>query len=378
MSGPTAADGAGTVPGAAPRRQRGRSTGDAEVDAAIEHLLDLAGAHADRDLLFDLFATAVDLAGDDADRLDLKIATAALREMATAFGMFAPYRSYPKITIFGSARTKPDDPLYLQTRDLAAAMAAEGWMVITGAGPGIMAAGIEGAGREHSFGVNIRLPHEQEPNPFIKGDPKLVAMKYFFTRKLELIKESDGFVVLPGGFGPLDESFELLTLLQNGKTLPTPVVFLETPGGTYWDEWQAFLAAEVATRGYIHDHDLDLFLVTEDVDEAVAEIRGFYRNYHSIRWTGSTLVIRLNVAPTNDELDAINDRFGDLAVTGRIERTGPTGPEAADDDHPDLPRLAIRFDFNRYGRLRTLIDALNALPSAPKHLALPPGHHAPA
>ncbi|MCB1015836.1 MAG: LOG family protein, partial [Acidimicrobiales bacterium] len=266
---------------------------------------------------------------------------------------------------------------YVQARDLARAMAAHGWMVITGAGPGIMAAGMEGAGRERSFGVNIRLPHEQEPNAFIKGDPKLVAMKYFFTRKLELIKESDGFVVLPGGFGTLDESFELLTLLQNGKTLPTPVVFLETPGGTYWDDWQRFLAAEVAPRGYIHDHDLDLFLVTEEIDAAVEEIRGFYRNYHSIRWTGTTLVIRLRNTPTDDDIDRLNDEFGDLARTGRIERSGPTGPEAADDDHPELPRLVISFDFNRYGRLRTLIDALNALPSAPVELALPPGHHDP-
>lgn len=359
-----------------PNGRPASSTGNPEIDATISHLLDLAGATDDRDLLFDLFATATDLAGDDADRLDLKIATAALREMAVAFEMFAPYRAYPKITIFGSARTQPDDPLYVQARDLAAAMAAHGWMVITGAGPGIMAAGIEGAGREHSFGVNIRLPHEQEPNPFIKGDPKLVAMKYFFTRKLELIKESDGFVVLPGGFGTLDESFELLTLLQNGKTLPTPVVFLETPGGTYWDEWESFLATEIAPRGYIHDHDLDLFLVTEDVDEAVAEIRGFYRNYHSIRWTGATLIIRLRAAPTDAELAQLNTDFGDLAVAGGIERSGPTGPEAADDDHPDLPRLRIRFDFNRYGRLRTLIDALNALPSAPTDLPLPPGHGA--
>ncbi len=366
-----------TEAGPGPRARPVRSTGSPEVDSAIAGLLDLAGATDDRDLLSELAATVVDLASDDADRLDLKIANAALREMAVAFKMFAPYRSYPKVTIFGSARTQPDDPLYLQARDLARAMAAEGWMVITGAGPGIMAAGIEGAGREHSFGVNIRLPHEQEPNPFIKGDPKLVAMKYFFTRKLELIKESDGFVVLPGGFGTLDESFELLTLLQNGKTLPAPIVFLETVGGTYWDEWQSFLATEIAPRGYIHDHDLDLFLVTEDVDEAVAEIRGFYRNYHSIRWTGATLIIRLRRAPTDAELARLNADFGDLAVAGGIERTGPTGPEAADDDHPELPRLTIHFDFNRYGRLRTLIDALNALGSAPADLPPPPGHATP-
>jgi uncharacterized protein (TIGR00730 family) len=347
-----------------------------EIDAAIAALLDLAGATDDRDQLTQIIATAIGLASADADRLDLKIANAALAEMAAAFAMFAPYRAFPKVTMFGSARTLPDDPLYVQARELARVLADHGWMVITGAGPGIMAAGIEGAGRERSFGVNIRLPHEQSANEFIIGDPKLVSMKYFFTRKLELIKESDGFVVLPGGFGTLDEAFELLTLLQNGKTLPAPIVFLETPGGTYWDEWQSFLAAEVAPRGFISDHDLDLFLVTEDVDQAVAEIRGFYRNYHSLRWTGSTLVIRLRAEPTPEEVAALNDEFADLAVAGGLTSVGPTRAERADDDHLDLPRLVIQFDFDRYGRLRTLINALNRLASAPAELALPPGHSA--
>jgi len=350
--------------------------GQGEIDAAIDHLLDVAGAVDDRDVLADIVAAAVSLAGPEADRLDLKITRDAVKEMATAFAMFAPYRHFPKITIFGSARTRPDDPLYLQARDVARAMAEAGWMVITGAGPGIMAAGIEGAGRERSFGVNIRLPHEQGANEFIAGDPKLVSMKYFFTRKLELIKESDGFVVLPGGFGTLDESFELLTLLQNGKTLPAPIVFLEARGGTYWDAWQQFLADEVATRGYIQDDDLDLLLVTEDIDEAAAEILGFYRNYHSIRWTGSTLVIRLRAAPTPDELAALNRDFADLAVSGSIAATGPTRAERSDDDNLDLARLTIQFDFTRYGRLRALIDALNRLGSAPAELALPPGHSA--
>ena len=350
----------------------------ATADEAIDALLETAGVSANVDQIRQILATGVLLGQDGTDRLDLKIARAALAEMRDAFKLFAAFADTPKVTIFGSARTRTDDPQYAQAHEVAAALAARGWMVVTGAGPGIMQAAMEGAGADRSIGVSIRLPFEERANHIIHDDPKHVSMKYFFTRKLELIKESDGFVVLPGGFGTLDESFELLTLLQNGKTLPTPVVFLETPGGTYWDEWQAFLAAEVATRGYIHDHDLDLFLVTEDVAEAVAEIRGFYRNYHSMRWTGSTLVLRLNAAPTDDELEAINERFGDLAVTGRIERSGPTGPEAADDDHPELPRLAIRFDFNRYGRLRTLIDALNALPSAPAELALPPGHHAPS
>lgn len=349
-------------------------SGDAEIDDAIADILDMAGAVDDRDQLFEIMATAARLAGDGADRLDLKIANAALREMRLAFRAFAPYRSSPKITIFGSARTARDDPLYVQARDLAAAMAADGWMVITGAGPGIMAAGLEGAGRERAFGVNIRLPHEQAANEFIAGDSKLVSMKYFFTRKLELIKESDGFVVLPGGFGTLDESFELLTLLQNGKSVPAPIVFLETPGGTYWDRWQAFLADEIVPRGFIHDHDLDLFLVTEDVAEAVAEIRCFYRNYHSIRWTGKTLVIRLRARPTDTELAALNEEFADLVVSGQIEHATPTADEVAQNDHLDLPRLGLVFDFNRYGRLRTLIDVLNRLASAPVELAAPPGH----
>lgn len=346
------------------------------LDAAIDHLLEVAGAVHDRDVLRDIVAAAVSLAGPEADRLDLKITRDAVKEMATAFAMFAPYRAFPKVTIFGSARTQPDDPLYLQARDLARAMAEAGWMVITGAGPGIMAAGIEGAGREHSFGVNIRLPHEQGANEFIAGDSKLVSMKYFFTRKLELIKESDGFIILPGGFGTLDESFELLTLLQNGKTVPAPIVFLEARGGTYWDAWQSFLADEVAPRGYIDEDDLGLFLVTESIEQAAGEIRGFYRNYHSIRWLGPTLVIRLRVAPTDAELVALNDRFADLALSGGITRTGPTRAERAGRDNVDLPRLALEFDFTRYGRLRNLIDALNRLDSAPPDLALPPGHHA--
>ena len=208
------------------------------------------------------------------DVIDLKVADTALAEMAEAFRVFQPLRRRKKVTIFGSARTEPDHPAYRQARALAAAMAGAGWMVVTGAGPGIMAAGMEGAGREQSIGVNIRLPHEQGANRFIAQDPKLVEMRYFFTRKLMLLKESDGFIVLPGGFGTLDEGFELLTLLQTGKAEPAPVVLLDVPGGTYWDGWSRFLAEEVEPRGLVAPDDRAFFTITDDVAAASAELLG--------------------------------------------------------------------------------------------------------
>ncbi|HTT86792.1 MAG TPA: LOG family protein, partial [Acidimicrobiales bacterium] len=207
----------------------------------VDALVESTGITDRRDLYRAIFATVVQMAADQTEPIDLKLAAAALAEMVEAFRVFRPYRHAHKVTFFGSARTLPDDPLYLQTRRLAERMAGQGWMVVTGAGPGIMAAGMEGAGREKSLGVNIRLPHEQGANPFIAQDPKLVEMRYFFTRKLMLIKESDGYAVLPGGFGTLDEAFELLTLLQTGKAQPAPLVLLDIPGGTYWRGWQDFL-----------------------------------------------------------------------------------------------------------------------------------------
>ncbi|MFN2608558.1 MAG: TIGR00730 family Rossman fold protein [Acidimicrobiales bacterium] len=339
-------------------------TGDARLDARLDELLDAAGASDDRDQLFEILASAVGLAGDGADRLDLKITNAALAEMRQAFRVFAPWRDVPKVTVFGSARTLPDDPLYSQTRDLACALAGAGWMVVTGAGPGIMAAATEGAGPEQSLGVNIRLPFEG-PNAFVGDDRKLVVMKYFFTRKLMLMKESAGFVVLPGGFGTLDETFELLTLLQTGKAAPSPIVLLDVPGGTYWRAWERFLAAEVVGRGLAGPDDLVLCRITDDVTTAVGEVLGFFRNYHSIRWVGSRLVVRLRAVPTPAELDGLSSAFADICAKGAMEASGPLPAEVADDDHVELPRLVFRFNRMSYGRLRALVDALNALPSAP-------------
>jgi uncharacterized protein (TIGR00730 family) len=349
----------------APRPGRPRSgTGDAEVDRRVNELLDLVGATADRDQLFEILASAVGLAGDGADRLDLKITNAALAEMRRAYRVFAPWHDVPKVTIFGSARTRSDDPLYIQTRNLAAALAGAGWIVVTGAGPGIMAAGAEGAGPDHTIGVNIRLPFEG-PNPFVGDSRKLVVMKYFFTRKLMLMKESAGFVVLPGGFGTLDETFELLTLLQTGKAAPAPIVLLDVPGGGYWRGWQDFVGQEVVGRGLAGPDDLGLCHLTDDVDDAVAHVFGFYRNYHSLRWVGSRLVIRLRAEPRAGELDELNRAFADLCVEGGIEASPPLPPEVAGNDHLELSRLVLAFDRASYARLRALIDALNHLDSAP-------------
>jgi uncharacterized protein (TIGR00730 family) len=347
-----------------PLRTRYR-TGDKDLDRKLLDLLDEIGALGDRDQLFEILVSAIRLAGDDADRLDLKITSAALKEMRSAFRAFAPYRDRRKVTIFGSARTVLDHPAYVQAKDLAARLAAEGWMVVTGAGPGIMSAGLEGAGREHSFGVNIRLPFEQAPNPYIAGDPKLISMKYFFTRKLMLVKESHGFVSLPGGFGTLDETFELLTLVQTGKAAPAPIVLLDEPGGTFWQPLDAYLREHVAAEGYIHGDDFSLFTVTDSVDVAVEEILGFSRNFCSIRWVDDVLVLRLRHAPTPEELDALNDDFADLLLSGRIELTEPLPVEVAGDDQLDLPRIALHADNHLAGRLRALIDALNRLPSLP-------------
>ena len=309
--------------------------------------------------LLAMIGTLGDLAREGTSVGDLKIASAALAEMSEAFRVFRPYRAIRKMTMFGSARTQPEDPVYLLARDLATKLAQEDWMVVTGAGPGIMAAGLEGAGRDHSFGVNIRLPHEEGANPFIAQDPKLVEMRYFFTRKLMLIKESHAYAILPGGFGTQDECFELLTLLQTGKAEPAPVVLMETPGGEYWQGWLRFVKEQAIASGWVSAEDLSLFKVTTSVEEAAREIADFYRNYHSCRWVGDLLVLRVLVAPSTAELADLNRRFGDIVARGAIRSTAALPPERSSNDHPELPRLALRFDKWHFARLRQLIDAIN-------------------
>jgi uncharacterized protein (TIGR00730 family) len=347
----------------------GHQTGAALRQQFVD-LLDSMGTTANRDQLLEILETVARLASGHTDRLDLKIANAALKEMSEGFEVFAPYRHVRKLTMFGSARTLPSDPLYIQARDLARLLAAHGWSTVTGAGPGIMAAGLEGAGPDQAFGINIRLPFEAGPNPFIRDDPKLVSMKYFFTRKLLLIKESFAYAVLPGGFGTLDEAFELLTLIQTGKAEPAPVVLLEVAGGSYWKGWERFLTDEVASRGLIGPDDTCLYRIVDTVQDAAAEILGFYRNFHSLRWVGDTLVLRLESAPTADEAAQLSERFADVTDGPIRVLEGPLPAERRNSDFPDLARVALRFDRLSYARLRLLIDALNDLPSAPPRPAV--------
>jgi hypothetical protein len=238
-------------------------------------------------------------------------------------------------------------------------MAALDWMIITGAGPGIMAAGIEGAGAESSFGVNIVLPFEAAPTEFIADDPKLINFKYFFTRKLMFLKESHAFALLPGGFGTMDEAFELLTLMQTGRSPIVPVVLVDPPGSTYWESWRDFVERELVARELVAEADLDLFLISADVDAAVDEVVGFYRNYHSSRYVGRRLVLRLAEAPSDRMIASLNQAFGDIVESGSIERIEATPSEVEDDDGLHLSRIAFRFDRRGYSRLRHLIDALN-------------------
>jgi uncharacterized protein (TIGR00730 family) len=319
----------------------------------------------ERALAEHLLNAAVGLVGDRADLLDLKISASALTEMREAFTIFAPYRHIPKVTIFGSARTEPGDPLYAQAEDVARLLAAQGWMVVTGAGPGIMAAASEGAGREHSLGVNIRLPFESRANPFIDPVTKLVSMKYFFTRKLMLVKESKAFICLPGGFGTLDETFELLTLTQTGKGVPAPIVFLDTPGESFWGPVNELITKVLLPRRLIEPADLALYCVTDQAQAAVDEINNFYRTYHSIRFFGDDLVIRLQHAPTPEELIALNAEFADICQRSAITPASPRPAEIAEDDNIDLARISLKFDKRHWNRLRSLINALNRLDKHP-------------
>jgi uncharacterized protein (TIGR00730 family) len=334
-------------------------TGDPDLDQAVAAIVDQVAPGRNQDLVFELVTSSLRLALDGASRGDLKVANTSLKELRYAFQVFAPYRAARKASIFGSARTLPDDPLYDQARRLATRLAEHDWMIITGAGPGIMTAGIEGAGVENAFGVSIRLPFEATTSEFLEGDPKLVNFRYFFTRKLTFVKESDGFALLPGGYGTLDEAFETLTLIQTGKAQPAPIVLLDVPGGTYWRRWLEFVEAELEQRHWISPEDLKLLLITDDVDVAVDELTGFYANYHSMRFVDGEIVLRMSHAPDTEQLDALNEVFADIVVKGRIESIGPTKVELRDKDFPELERIAFRFDRRQWARLRELIDALN-------------------
>ena len=299
------------------------------------------------------------LADDKTSRGDLKIISRTLRELRYAFKVFSPYRRSRKVTMFGSARSLPDQPVYQQAVEFGRAMAAHDWFVITGAASGIMEAGHVGAGREHSMGLNILLPFEQSTNPIITGDRKLVYMKYFFTRKLMFVKESDAFCLMPGGFGTLDEGLEVLTLLQTGKHDMMPVVLLDEPRGGYWSAFDQFVRDQLLDRGMIGVEDLSLYRQTNRVEEAVEEILRFYSVYHSMRYVRTNLVFRLQRSLSEPLLEEINERFHDILLRGRFAVSGPLPEEREESDLVALPRLVFAFDRRSFGRLRQLIDCIN-------------------
>lgn len=329
------------------------------IERDIGALIDRHGGVHDRQYVVSLISTALGLSRDAVPTLDMKIAASALKEMREAFLMLAPYRDRRKVTIFGSARTATGDPLFAHTASLARALAERDWMVVTGAGPGIMEAGMIGAGREQSIGVSIRLPFETSANDVIAGDTKFVSMRYFFTRKLMLVKESQAFVCMPGGFGTLDEMFELLTLTQTGKGVPVPLVLMDLPGDPFWESVQSLVDDQLLPRGLISAEDINLFTVCTTIDQAVQEISHFYSNYDSIRYVGSQLVVRVRRAVNDELLDGLNSEFAGLLREGKFERTGPLPAEVADGDRLDLHRITFRFKRNDYGRLRLLIDFIN-------------------
>ena len=328
---------------------------------AIRALIAEHGGIHNADLVESIIENALDLLTDVKHRGDVRVIQATVRELRYSFRLFERYSDKRRVTIFGSARTEPKQIEYQQTADFAAKMVEAGYMVITGAGPGIMQAGHEGAGPEHSFGVNIRLPWEQNANPVILKDQKLINFKYFFTRKLMFVRQCHAVALFPGGYGTLDEAFEVLTLLQTGKCQPLPLVLVDRPKGTYWKSWDRYVKDHLLRNKLISEEDLKLYYLTDNTADAVKHINRFYRNYHSFRFVRKRLVMRLLHAPTDTAIAALNEDFADIITGDPIRVINATAEERRDNDFPDLPRIAFGFDQKSYSRLRELIDAVNLL-----------------
>ena len=334
---------------------------DPKLKLQIEQLVKFKGGGYNETEDAEIIENALKLLTDVKDTGDVRVIQTALRELRYSFRLFAPYASKRKVSIFGSARTQPDRVEYQQAVEFGHKIVAAGFMVITGAGPGIMQAGHEGAGPENSFGVNIRLPWEQGANPVIAEDKKLITFKYFFTRKLIFIRHSDAIVLFPGGFGTLDEGYEAITLMQTGKSQLMPLVLVDRPGGTYWKTWDIHIREELLRNKLISPPDLNLYQITDSTDEAVKVITRFYRNFHSTRFVKELFIIRLKNAPTESALAALNEDFADIIVDGKIHVVQPTPEEVEHGEHLELKRIAFNFNRRDYGRLRQMIDVLNGM-----------------
>lgn len=335
-------------------------TVEAPFDQRVQELVRDWGANKNPDLIEEMIVTALKMARDEMSVADLKLINRSLKEMRYAAKVFARYEQFRKVVVFGSARVSPEAPESKIAEQFARKMVAQNYMVITGGGEGIMGAAQRGAGRERSFGLNIRLPFEQQANEIIEGDPKLINFNYFFDRKLNFVKESHAFALFPGGFGTMDETFEILTLMQTGKARIIPIVLLDRPDGTYWETWMTFLTEHLFKLGFIGEEDFSFFKIAHDVDEAVGEILQFYKIYHSARWVGERLVLRVCHALSKCAVADLNKKFKDVLREGEIVQDSALRQEKNEPEIWKLPRLILTPYRNNFGRFRQLIDAVNA------------------
>ena len=333
----------------------------AEVLAEVERIYRQSEEGLAEHLYRELLLNSLKCKRDDLDLLDLKVIRRALSEFRYAARVFKPYRKTRKVSIFGSARTRQDDPHFQMAVEFARLLAENAFMVITGAAEGIMKAGNIGAGAANSFGVNILLPFEQSANDVILDDPKLISFKYFFTRKVFFLMEAHAVALFPGGFGTHDEGFEALTLIQTGKAPPMPVLLMETPDSDYWIKWDAFIREQLLGRGLISPEDVSLYKICHSPRAGLDWIRHFYSTYHSERQVKDRLVLRLEKPLSETHVERLNERYRDILVRGRIEKTAALPEEDNEPALRDKPRLVFHCDRSRTARLHQMILEINDL-----------------
>ncbi len=334
-------------------------TGIEAVDKLIKELAACTGTPDNEELRREMLTSVVKLGLESHDRGDLKMVNTTVKELRYSFKIFVPYRNQKKVIIFGSARTKKTAPAYKMAEELAQKLTAKDYMVVTGGGPGIMEAGNKGAAPGKDFALNIKLPFEQKGNPFLDEKEKIINFKYFFVRKLTFIKETDATTLFPGGFGTHDEGFEMLTLVQTGKSKPRPIILMEPKGSTYWRDWKAFIQKQLVKGKFINPSDMNLFQTARTADEAVKYIDEFYRVYHSIRYVGDKTILRLKKEISEKTLTRLNRQFKDILVSGRIQSSPPAEDEMKESDYADLPRLSMNFNLHNYSRLCEMIHVIN-------------------
>ena len=333
--------------------------GDKGIDSLINELAGRSSTPETERLIREILTTAAKLGKESVDKADLKLVNNALKELRYSFKIFTPYRNIKKVIIFGSARSKPSSAEYKMAEEFARKLTDKGYMIVTGGGPGVMEAGNKGAMAGKEFGLNIRLPFEQKPNPYIDEKDKIINFKYFFTRKLVFVKETDATALFPGGFGTHDEGFEILTLFQTGKSKPRPIVLMEPPGSTYWASWKRFVTNELLNNGYISKEDLNLFKIVKSADEAIRYIEDFYSVYHSIKYVSGSTVLKLSRELSQATLKLINQKFKNILICGEIKLSGPVKEEVRKGEHKEFYLLTMCFNMRNYGRLCEMIHIIN-------------------